>query len=372
MYQMKTNFVARRLILPILSAFLLLAPLLGVAVVGEHRFEVRHPAYAKHLCAKILGEELAWENSDDWEHMEEIPVGGDGGVTNILVMGRDSAAGLTDVMMLLSLNADEHSVSLLQLPRDTYAGYTDKNYKKLNGAYRKLGGRGLVEFLNRNMGIDIDRYVCLDLAVFSEVVDALGGVPMNVPSDMDYDDPAQNLHIHLNAGEQILNGEQAQMFVRFRSGYASADIGRMNAQKMFLAALAKRAKSSLTVSRVAEIACSCFGKIKTDLTLRECISCAKALVDVDLNNISMGMLQGESVKPQQGGAWYYVLNRECAISQLRDMFGSVGKFDPDHVFTNTSRADYQNVYLASASRYTTGMHTADELLKERESFAQVS
>ncbi|MBQ7337718.1 MAG: LCP family protein [Clostridia bacterium] len=359
---MKRELLARRLILPILTAFLILAPLLGVAVVGEHRYEVRHPAYAKHMMARLLGEESAECDADNWESMEEIPVGGDGGVTNILVLGRDAAAGLTDVMMLVSLDADQHSLSILQLPRDTYANYTRNNYKKLNGAYRELGGAALAEFLSHHMGVDVDRYLCIDLAVFGEIVDTLGGVSINIPADMDYDDPTQSLHIHLDAGEQVLNGEQAQMFVRFRSGYTQADLGRMDAQKLFLAALAKQVKSTLTLGRAAELACSCFGKVKTNLSLRECISCARALMDVDLTAVSMSTLQGEAVKPKSGGAWYYILNREGAAEQLAQMFDQTGEFDPDRIFTNASRSEYQNIYLSSASRFAPKAHTAQDLL----------
>ena len=279
-----------------------------------------------------------------------------------MILGRDAKAGLTDVIILLSLDVENNAMQLVQLPRDTYANYTSKNYKKLNGAYRTLGGVGMTEFLKKHLGVPVDRYVCVDLAVFSELVDALGGVPIHIPADMDYDDPAQSLHIHLDAGDQVLSGEQAQMFVRFRSGYASADLGRMDAQKLFLAALAKQVKSTLTVSKAAELAANCFGKLKTNLTLRECIGCVRAMMDLELQAVSMTTLAGESATPKSGGAWYYILNREAATAQLKDAFGEADAFDPEGVFTNASNSAYQSIYNAPASRYQTGQHSAQELL----------
>jgi LCP family protein required for cell wall assembly len=359
---MKRELLFRRLLLPILVAFLLLAPILGAAVIGEHRYEIKHPAYAKHMVARLLGEEDAACRMDDWSRAEEIPVGGDGGVTNILVLGRDSAAGLTDVIMLVSLDADSHALRVLQIPRDTYAKYTSKNYKKLNGAYRTLGGAGFSEFISHHMGVDVDGYLCMDLSVFGEIVDTIGGVPITIPTDMDYDDPAQSLHIHLNAGEQKLTGEQAQMFVRFRSGYTQADLGRMDAQKLFLAALAKQVKSTLTVPRAVELACSCFGKVKTNLSLRQCISCVRALMDVQMGDIHMSTLSGEAPKPVSGGAWYYILNKNGAAAQIASLCQGKGVFDPDGVFTDRSRAEYQSIYLSDAARFADHSHNAQDIL----------
>lgn len=355
---MKRKLTVTALVVPLLIAALLLIPLLGVAVVGEHRYERHHPAYAKHLRARLLGDEEWLVRSD----REELAVGGESGVFNVLVLGRDRAAGLTDVMMLVSLDANSQALRVLQLPRDTYADYTSSSYKKLNAAYAKLGGRGLVEFLNHHMGIPVDRYVCIDLSVFGEVVDSIGGVKVNVPADMDYDDPAQSLHIHLKAGEQVLSGEQAQMFVRFRSGYALADVGRMDAQKLFLSSLASQLKSSMTASRAIDLACSCFGKVKTDLTLRECISCVKSLMSVELSSMHMATLPGASAEPRGGGAWYYILNRAATEQLLTDTFGQHVAFDPDGVFTNAKKSGYEAIYRAPAERYLPRSHNAEEML----------
>ena len=358
---MKRKLTAKALILPLLIAFLVLLPLLGAAVIGEHRYARKHPEYLHHFWMRLLGEEDAQTSlMDDGD----IPAATSTGRMNILVMGKDRAAGLTDVMMIASLDTERHEVQLLQIPRDTYAAYTSANYKKINGAYAKLGGEGARSFLAQNMGIDLDHYVVVDLDVLGEMVDMMGGVRMNVPADMDYDDPDQNLHIHLKAGEQVLNGEMAQMFVRFRSGYALADVGRMDAQKLFLSSLAKGAKQNLNVAETVNLVCRCFGKIKTDMGLDDCISCAKALRRVELSDMHMTTLPGASARTGgKSGAWYYILNRDATATLLeQSMGGKRTAFDPKEVFTNRQKAAFDEIYRASAETCKSRDYTAEGTL----------
>ena len=361
---MKRKLTAKALILPLLVAFLLLLPLLGAAVIGEHRYERHHPAYMRHMWLRLLGDEES-EGQGDPDGEGNVPTASQQGSTlNVLVVGKDAAAGLTDVMMIASLNTADHSLELLQIPRDTYARYTDASYKKINGAYAKLGGAGLVTFLRENMGVPIDRYVCVDLAVLGELVDMMGGVRMNVPADMNYDDPTQNLHIHLEAGEQVLNGEQAQMFVRYRSGYAMADLGRMDAQKLFLAALAKQAKETLTTAQTVNLVCRCFGKIKTDMGLADCVTYAKQLRSVKVSALDMATLPGSSARENgQSGAWYYVLNRAATEQLLRDTVGLTGEFDVKGVFTDAQKKEFHEIYRASAQSCRVHRYTAEQALE---------
>ena len=352
---MKRKLTAKALILPLLVAFLVLLPLLGAAVIGEHRYEKKHPAYLHHFWMRLLGEE-------DDDNVATLAQGE--GRVNVLVMGRDRAAGLTDVMILASLNTEEHTFHMIQIPRDTYAAYTKTSYKKINGAYAKLGGEGLCAFLHDHMGVPVDHYVCIDLEVLGEMVDKMGGVHMKVPADMDYDDPSQNLHIHLKAGEQVLDGSMAQMFVRFRSGYAEADVGRMDAQKLFLSSLAYDAKENLTLAQTVSLVTHCFGKVKTDMGLGDCIRCAKALRGVDLSEMHMATLPGASARTGgNSGAWYYILNREASANMLADKLGgSAEAFDPMQVFTDKKKAAFDKIYRADASSCQVRDYTAEGTL----------
>ena len=160
----------------------------------------------------------------------------------LLLLGKDKASGLTDVMMVVSLDPNTNNLSVMQIPRDTYADYGSKNHKKLNSAVAVLGSEEkLCDFLSDSLGISIDGYLSLELDAFRKSVDAVGGVEMYVPKRLYYNDPAQNLYIDIPKGQQLLDGKKAEMVVRYRDGYADGDIGRLDMQKRFLAIL-NRAK----------------------------------------------------------------------------------------------------------------------------------
>ena len=159
------------------------------------------------------------------------------GRSTILLCGTDEDGARTDTILLLTLDRNEGSVRLLSIPRDTYApAYV---VPKINSAYGAVGGgekgmEQLMEQVKNVIGFLPDGYALVDLGAFVEAVDLLGGLDFDVPMDMDYDDPDQNLFIHLRAGEQHLTGEQLMWVVRFRSGYANADIGRTEVQRAVL------------------------------------------------------------------------------------------------------------------------------------------
>ena len=141
------------------------------------------------------------------------------------------------------------------------------------------------------------------------------------------------------------------MFVRFRSGYALADVGRMDAQKLFLSSLASQLKSSMTASRAIDLACSCFGKVKTDLTLRECVSCVKSLMSVELSSMHMATLPGASAEPQGGGAWYYILSHDGCESAIGNYLadGEYVGFDNPEQFTDSKREPIEEIYRRNIS-----------------------
>lgn len=156
------------------------------------------------------------------------------GRSTVLLCGTDEDGMRTDTILLLTLDRNEGSIRLLSIPRDTYA--PAYYVPKINSAYGAVGGgekgmEQLTEQVKNVVGFMPDGYALVNLSAFVEAVDLLGGLDFDVPMDMDYDDPDQNLFIHLKAGEQHLTGEQLMWVVRFRSGYANADIGRTEVQR---------------------------------------------------------------------------------------------------------------------------------------------
>lgn len=151
---------------------------------------------------------------------------------NILLMGTDKDETRCDVIMLLSVSTKDNSINVMSVPRDTRVKYKS-NYMKVN-AVLGLGGEELeVETIKDITGAEIHDYVKVNFNAVEDVIDALGGVKFDVPQNMNYDDPYQDLHIHLEKGEQTLNGEQALQLMRFRS-YPMGDLQRIQVQQDFI------------------------------------------------------------------------------------------------------------------------------------------
>ena len=270
-------------------------------------------------------------------------------ITRILVLGRDRAVGLTDSIFVVTVDAVAKKATILQIPRDTYANYTDRDYKKLNGACNTLGAESVKTFLGRSLGVPIDYFVTLDLDCLQSVVDAIGGVDVEIPIAMEYKDPAQGLVISLPAGKAHLDGKGAEQLVRFRSGYVNADLGRLDAQKLFLAAFAKRCKS-LTPTETLHVIALAITRVQTDITLPDAIRLMTVLQDCDADDIPMATLAGEAVQGKSG-AWYYVINRASASRMateylLPDSPISVEELDPDGLFDRPQNLDFHKIYIA--------------------------
>ncbi len=271
-------------------------------------------------------------------------------ICNVLLLGRDESAGLTDVIMVVSFDMTNSSAAVLQIPRDTYAEYTSDSYKKLNGAYSRLGAKGLCEFLSQSLCVDINYYAVVDLDALGDIVDMLGGVEVDVPFDLDYEDSEQGLYIHLKKGRQLLDGKSAGHFVRYRSGYAQGDVGRIDAQKMFLSAFIKRVKEKASVLTVGAIAISLLDDVNTNFPLPKLISVLGKAVSIDDGAITLLTLPGAAAIAKKSGASYYVMSRESALEALRRYFGILvasEDFDKSESFLNESYGEFSCIYHSS-------------------------
>lgn len=314
-------------------------------------------------------------NPDDQNGTQnKRPVSADGRkqeMYNLMVVGKDYWSGSTDVIMIVSVNTANNSISVMQIPRDSTVdcGVNENHGKRVNAIYayaltalRSVGSNPQKEYddpamakvaplyvssmkdnktaenrkyneelrskmaleylretLKRTFCIAIDGYVMVDVAGFREIVDVLGGVQVDVPQSMHYDDDEQNLHIHINKGLQTLNGKQAEGFVRYRYGYVDGDIGRVNAQKIFLAALAKKVMSFSTITKIQPLIETCFEYTTTSLTTSDIIGYVKILLGVDLSNIKFYTAPGEAYQTSSG-AWYYSLYMDENLQLINQYF----------------------------------------------------
>ena len=174
-----------------------------------------------------------------------------------LVVGLDKVAYHTDTIMVGRFDVETHEINVVSIPRDTLMNITGST-KKINELYLRgvNSGEGgvtrLLAGIKDMIGFDVDVYAVVDLQAFVELVNAVGGVDYDVPVDMHYYDPTQDLVIDLDAGMQHLTGEQAIGVMRFRSGYASADIGRIGTQQDFLMSVASQFLSLGSIPRLGE------------------------------------------------------------------------------------------------------------------------
>lgn len=271
------------------------------------------------------------------------------GVTRLLFLGCDRSAKLTDSIMILSLENATGRLGILQIPRDTYAAYTERDYKKLNGAYSLMGLSGVKQFLSDAVGVPINYAVAVDLDSVASLVDAIGGVDLCIEQDMIYSDEGQNLNIVFQAGEQHLNGEQAEKFLRFRSGYANADLGRMDAQKQFLQAFAKRC-TEVSPSVLLQAVGRLFPRMQTDLPLPSAIGLINRFVKREIVDYSIITAPGEPVQGTSG-AWYYSLNKAGMIRVVNAYLFPTspvteGTFDPRGLFDRADHPDFHRIYTS--------------------------
>ena len=345
------------MIVLIIAIFTLIAVAFGIWMIARN-FNPAQPVVDEELP---IADTLT--DTDNHGNTVVVPVEKDlyvrrEGVYNFLLVGYDKAAGLTDVNMIAQFDVNTGKVSIVQLPRDTYARYNENGrYKKINGAfgYFKRDLEGLANYFEETLCIKIDFYASIDLAAFRNIVDIIGGVPMYVPRDMEYDDPEQDLYINLKEGFQTLNGEQAEQFVRFRKGYIQADIGRTNAQKIFMTAFVKQFKAKVSVSTLTQIGGQMLKYAKTNMTLNDFVYFAKAALSIDLDSMSMLTIPGQNIREYKtSGTWYYVLSHDATLDIVNEYLNVYGKditpemFDSKLSLTNPEAEYMVEIYNSPA------------------------
>lgn len=246
-------------------------------------------------------------------------------VYTFLVCGTDKDKTRTDTIMVVTYDVKGKAVSVCSIPRDTLSNTAARKLKKINAAFT-TGIEELEIEIEKLLGYPIDRYVVVDYKGFSDVINAIGGVEYNVPMDMYHEDG--ETVINLKKGKQILNGDQALQFVRFRSGYSDQDLGRIHAQQDFIKAVAKQLLSPSSLLNITDIAEAVFNNTKTNLTLGEMAWFASNALGLKMEGIQFSTLPGESqylyYEPLGYNQWYYVPN-EAKI--LETVNGGLSPYD---------------------------------------------
>jgi len=311
------------------------SPLQAVAVVAVSTLFVLTALVGLYKCFSeeplVPGEQL--EASEDMPDASQEP-GAAGRASStpstrkehfhtILLGGLDDENGGSDTNLLLSLDSGSGTMNIVSLPRDTLLNVS-WSVKKLNNAYHHGGFGQTMEEVSKLLGIPIDHYVTVDLQAFVELVNAIGGVDFDIPVDMDYDDDYQDLHIHFDAGPRHLDGQEALEVVRWRqnndgTGYATADIGRIDTQQAFLKAVAKQTLQLSNMDKVGDMAAIFQKWVKTDLKLSNLIWFGEQALKIGPDNIAFHTLPGDGAGYYKGGS-YYILDPEATLEMINTYF----------------------------------------------------
>ncbi len=234
----------------------------------------------------------------------------------------NSFDGLADTMMLIRFDPRTGTVTVLSLPRDTRTYIDRLGTTKLNEA-NYYGGPALTARATNELlgGVSIDRYVRINVQGVEKLIDALGGVTVYVPRDMNYQDDSQHLYINLEEGEQTLNGEEAMGFLRFRYD-EYGDIGRIQRQQSFLRALVEQTLNPLTLARLPRILSVIQENLDTNLTVEEIVALVGFATQADRADVQMLMLPGEFSVDSEYELSYWLPNYSRIDTMVAQYFGS--------------------------------------------------
>lgn len=251
---------------------------------------------------------------------------------NLLLLGKDYDSYKTDVLVCVSFDLENKSVSALQIPRDTYVSDGDYSGRintllpryismaKESGAQDLLheGIKLLEQKLQTDFGIRTDGYVFLDLDGVEAITDAVGGVTLEIPAEIDYEDAEREISLHLKQGKTHLDGETASDFLRYRQGYLQADVGRLNAQKLFVAAFADKLSSYSSIATLQKVVAAITPYLTTDLEAEELLYLASELYLTGTEKTVFYTAPGNGI--EKNGASYYGIYKEPLCEILKSAF----------------------------------------------------
>jgi LCP family protein required for cell wall assembly len=274
---------------------------------------------AVDLSKKDIASKL---DKDDVEKIKN-----DGKSCNILVMGVDVGTPgatnandpkRTDTLILAHYNAEEKKVDLVSIPRDTLIKINNKN-QKINAAHAIGGVPYIVDAVETLLGIEVDYYGKINYEGFREVINAIGGVDMDITRKMDYDDPTQNLSIHFQKGAAVhLDGKKAEEFFRWRknndgTGFVDGDLGRIENQHLFIGKVVEKIKSPSIVIRIGSILKAIQSNAETNMNANDIIKYGYIFATIGRENLSMETIKGEA---KYIGGVSYVVYDEAQNKQL--------------------------------------------------------
>ncbi len=226
----------------------------------------------------------------------------------------------TDTMMLIKVNFETGEINLLSIPRDTRVTVKGKQ-DKINHAHAYGGIELTLKTVRDFLNLDVDYYVKVDYKIVMDIVDAIGGVEIDVPQNMKYSDPYADppLNINLKKGLQVLDGQKAHDFLRFRSGYKEGDIGRIKAQQMFMKELVKQTLQLKNITKLPKLVEAYFDNVDTNIPKSVILKGALAANKINVEKMVTNTIPGEGKRINGGDYWIY--NPDETEALVKEMFG---------------------------------------------------
>lgn len=242
---------------------------------------------------------------------------------NILFLGSDKRPGensRADTILLMRVNGQSKTISQLSIPRDTLVDIPGYGEDKINSAYAWGGPALTIETVEGLTGIPIHHYVELDFSGFPSIVDSLGGVDINVPTEIDSQYPLglEWTQVHFDAGPQHMTGEEALVYVRVR--YSDDDFQRMGRQQQFMEALQKKVNSPFNLTKMPLVAPDIVANMTTDISTNDLIKLGwvKFRTPAERNRKYVMVGYGQDI----GGGSYVVLDEDAAQATIREFLAS--------------------------------------------------
>ncbi len=268
---------------------------------------------------------------------------------NVAVLGVDGEETRTDVIFVVHFDSKKKAFSVMSVPRDTRVdicpeveavleenGRWYPDYCKINEVHsyagKEDGAKCAVFQLEDLMDIEINHYVKINIDGFKAVVDMIGGVEVDVPQDMYYVDPYQDLYINLKAGLQTLNGEEAEQLVRFRS-YPQGDVQRVEVQQLFLKAFLKKVIDPKTmIMNITDYISAAYEYVETDVSIGDAVKYVGYVGDIDMNNVKMETIPG--VGQYIGAVSYFVTDKAETQAAVKELFYPMEKGASENAATS--------------------------------------
>ena len=296
----------------------------------------------------------------------------------VLVLGvsTDLDSELTDTIMVASYNPNTQKANLLSIPRDTFTGKNKSRAtasQKINALYNiNKNPEKTLEAVNELTGLDIQYYVVVKTEALIEVVDAIGGVEFDVPIDMKYDDPTQDLHIDLKAGLQKLDGDKAEQLLRWRhsnskngvmttypSEYGNDDFGRMRTQRDFIVATMKQTLKPGNIFKIGQLLEIANKNVETNIELSLAKDYVPYAVEFNTDDIKTAALPGTTPDIKEtNGVSVFVVNKTEAKELINSMFYEEENNDSENNTTNSIEGNSTSNSSANSTTNSTSNKTS--------------